>query len=407
MMFRKIPILAIGFGLLLAAGPLAAQEAARGLVLGPGDELSVSVLNREDLSRTYRVRDDGTVSLHLIGDVQASGRTIAGFESSLEELVAAQTELPVSISVEVSAWRPVYALGDVAQPGEISFRQGMTVGRLMAVAGGAFPREGELAGSPLKVRIAEQQAEISVRLSKLADLHAKRLRLQAEQSDAVELTADGTISALAGDEAGTLIGEQQAILQSRADFQNVQAAAARAQAELAAGEADSLARQQDILRQQIESSAEVLANMENLLSRGLTNSERVRQIRSYYNEDKIELMLAASYEARAHQNRVNLLTSVDQMERAQVREDAAALADVMAAIRGEEAAIAASRRMIRELAAVEAEEPDSGFLQPLEFRIRRSKPGGETILPAAMDTVVEPGDLVEFRRGGFSAPAKD
>ena len=254
----------------------------------------------------------------------------------------------------------------------------------MAVAGGAFPREGELAGSPLKVRIAEQQAEISVRLSKLADLHAKRLRLQAEQSDAVELTADGTISALAGDEAGTLIGEQQAILQSRADFQNVQAAAARAQAELAAGEADSLARQQDILRQQIESSAEVLANMENLLSRGLTNSERVRQIRSYYNEDKIELMLAASYEARANQNRVNLLTSVDQMERAQVREDAAALADVMAAIRGEEAAIAASRRMIRELAAVEAEEPDSGFLLPLEFRIRRSKPGGENILPAAM-----------------------
>ena len=107
MMFRKIPILAIGFGLFMAAGPLAAQEAARGLVLGPGDELSVSVLNREDLSRTYRVRDDGTVSLHLLGDVQASGRTIAGFESSLEELVAAQTELPVSISVEVSAWRPV------------------------------------------------------------------------------------------------------------------------------------------------------------------------------------------------------------------------------------------------------------------------------------------------------------
>src|SRR5258707_3195514 len=44
-------------------------------VIGPSDELSVSVWEQENLSKTVPVRPDGMISLPLINDVQAAATT--------------------------------------------------------------------------------------------------------------------------------------------------------------------------------------------------------------------------------------------------------------------------------------------------------------------------------------------
>lgn len=378
-----------------------AQAAAERLVLGSGDEVNISVLNREDLSRSYTLRQDGRISLHLAGEVQAEGLTAAQLEQLLEQILTERTGLPASVSVNVTTWRPIFALGDVVQPGEISYRIGLTVGRVLAVSGGLYPRQTEGVSSQLDIRIADEQARITVRRSNLVELHARRLRLLAESAGAVSLDPDQQFSALAGADADRLLAEQLEILRSRLDRDDVRAASARTQAELAGAEARALTQQQDILRQQIENSAKALADLEGLLQRGLTSTERVRQLRTIYNDENIELMLAASYEARARQNEVNLLSSIEDARRVRREEIAAELAEVMADIRGEKAEIAASRELIRALSAALGEVPATGPLLPAEYRIRRNRREGEDILPASLDTPVLPGDLVEIRRGGF------
>src|SRR5262245_31805192 len=45
-------------------------------VIGPADALDVSVWNNDKISRAgLHVRPDGTITLPLLGDIQASGRT--------------------------------------------------------------------------------------------------------------------------------------------------------------------------------------------------------------------------------------------------------------------------------------------------------------------------------------------
>src|SRR5579862_3086385 len=44
-------------------------------VIGPSDELNVSVWEQPDLSRAVPVRPDGMISLPLINDIQAAGKT--------------------------------------------------------------------------------------------------------------------------------------------------------------------------------------------------------------------------------------------------------------------------------------------------------------------------------------------
>ncbi|MBY6140860.1 polysaccharide biosynthesis/export family protein [Leisingera daeponensis] len=382
---------------------LAAATAVAGSpALGPGDDVSISVLNREDLSRDYRIRPDGKLSLHVVGEVPAAGQTPAELEAKLEALLSDRTGLPASVAVSIARWRPVYALGDVVSPGEIAFREGLTVGRILAVSGGLYPRESETASSQLDIRIADERSKIAVRRSAMVDLHAQRLRLLAESSGAVELQPDAEFSALAGPEADQLIAEQLAILRSRVERDRVRAASAQTQADLAAREASALANQQAILREQIETSAKALKDLESLLDRGLTSTERVRQLRSIYNDENIELMLSASYEARARQAEVNLLASVEDARRMRAEDITAELARVMAAIRTEEAEIAASRELIRALSAALGQVPATGPLLPPEYRIRRNAGQGEQVLPAALDTEVLPGDLVEVRRGGFA-----
>lgn len=382
---------------------LAALTAAAGSPrLGPGDEVHVSVLNREALSQTYRIRPDGTLSMHVAGEVAAAGRTPSALEALLEELLSESTGLPASVAVNVSRWRPVYALGDVVTPGEIPFREGLTVGRILAASGGLYPRESETASSQLDIRIADEQAQIAVRQTTLVDLHAQRLRLLAESSGAVALASDAEFSTLAGHQADRLIAEQLAILRSRAARDESRAGTAQAQAELAAQEATALARQQTILREQIETSAKALKDLERLLERGLTSTERVRQLRSIYNDENIELMLSASYEARARQTELSLLAAVEEARQNRMEDITAQLAAVMSRIRAEQAEIAASRDMIRTLSAALGSVPVTGPLLPPVFRIRRNTGSGEQILPAALNTEVLPGDLVEIRRGGFA-----
>src|SRR5580658_5629804 len=59
-------------------------EAPAGYILGPNDQITVSVVEVPEFSsRSYRIDSDGTVSLPLLDRVSASGLTLAQLEANL------------------------------------------------------------------------------------------------------------------------------------------------------------------------------------------------------------------------------------------------------------------------------------------------------------------------------------
>lgn len=71
-----------------ALGAKSFLEPGETYLIGLGDILEVQVWNEPDLSRTMSVRLDGAISLSLVGDVQAVGRSIPDLSRLLEKKFA-------------------------------------------------------------------------------------------------------------------------------------------------------------------------------------------------------------------------------------------------------------------------------------------------------------------------------
>ena len=105
--------------------------------IGREDVLDVAVWRDADLSRTLPVRPDGFISMPMIGDLQADGRT----PSQLAGDIAAKLKPFVSdpkvtvIVKEVNSSR-VFLTGEVAHPGAYPLRGKVSLIQAVALAGG-------------------------------------------------------------------------------------------------------------------------------------------------------------------------------------------------------------------------------------------------------------------------------
>jgi polysaccharide export outer membrane protein len=117
--------------------PLPSAEPEAEYRLGPEDVVEVSVYGAEALSRTIPVRPDGRISLPLLGDVEATGRTAGELSRELTERLAPFVREPhVAVIVrEINAPR-VYVIGEVERPGAYPLRGRLDVIQALALAGG-------------------------------------------------------------------------------------------------------------------------------------------------------------------------------------------------------------------------------------------------------------------------------
>ncbi len=105
--------------------------------IGPEDVLNISVWKEPDFSVTGPVRPDGKISLPLIGDVQAAGKTPETLTADLTVLLKKYVEQPrVTVMVNAINSRRVFLLGEITRPGPIVITPGMTVLQAIAAAGG-------------------------------------------------------------------------------------------------------------------------------------------------------------------------------------------------------------------------------------------------------------------------------
>jgi polysaccharide export outer membrane protein len=106
-------------------------------VIGNDDVLAINVWKEPDISRSIPVRSDGKISLPLVGEVQATGRT----PLKLEQEIAARLknfigEPEVTVIVQQINSQKFNILGQVNRPGSYPIANSATVLDAIALAGG-------------------------------------------------------------------------------------------------------------------------------------------------------------------------------------------------------------------------------------------------------------------------------
>ncbi|PCJ70547.1 MAG: polysaccharide biosynthesis protein [Rhodobiaceae bacterium] len=104
--------------------------------LGSGDKLRFIVYGEQDLSGEFDVDASGSVSLPLIGEIRAGGKTLRELEVVVADKFREGYLTDPRVNIDVLNYRPYYIVGEVQEPGEFPYSAGMTVLNALAVAGG-------------------------------------------------------------------------------------------------------------------------------------------------------------------------------------------------------------------------------------------------------------------------------
>ena len=119
--------------------------------LGAEDVIEVSVWKEPALSANMPVRPDGKISLPMVGELPAEGRTAEELRADVTERLKPIIHDPV-VSViikEIHATR-FFVLGEVTHPGVFPLTAGTTILQAISVAGG--PTEFARRGSVVVIR---------------------------------------------------------------------------------------------------------------------------------------------------------------------------------------------------------------------------------------------------------------
>lgn len=161
--------------------------------LAAGDVIDVSVAGQLDLRQRASVQIDGTISVPVIGTVQAAGRTTSDLRMTLEATLATKVLRrktpdgrdyvvliqPGDVAAAIAEYRPVYVNGDVAAPGQHAFRPSMTVRQVVALSGGfSLARKFDSRADPVDV-----QYQYSAAATEFAQQQVHAIRVKAELDD--------------------------------------------------------------------------------------------------------------------------------------------------------------------------------------------------------------------------------
>jgi polysaccharide biosynthesis/export protein len=138
----------------LAQAPMPQSTQPTGTVrLHPGDVVQFVFPGAPSLNTTERVRLDGHLSLPLIGEVAASGKTPAALQEELAKLYEKHLQVNEVLVLMASSSASVFVGGAVTRPGRIAMERPMTVLDAIMEAGGFDPKRANVK----KVSVLRQQ----------------------------------------------------------------------------------------------------------------------------------------------------------------------------------------------------------------------------------------------------------
>ena len=117
--------------------PAAGKAGPAAYTIGPADVLQIIVWKEPDLTRDVTVRFDGVVTVPLLGDIPAAGRTPVQLAETLAQGFARFIEIPrVTVGVLQANSARFYIVGQVGRSGEFPLSGPTTILQALALAGG-------------------------------------------------------------------------------------------------------------------------------------------------------------------------------------------------------------------------------------------------------------------------------
>lgn len=136
-------------------------------IIGPRDSIQIFVWRNPELTTTVTVRPDGKVTVPLIEDLQAAGKTPTVLAREIEKQLEQFVQSPV-VSVIMSGFvgpydQQIRVVGEATNPQAIPYNEKMTALDVMIAVGGLT----EFAAGNRAVLVREGQGSFRVRLDDL------------------------------------------------------------------------------------------------------------------------------------------------------------------------------------------------------------------------------------------------
>jgi polysaccharide export outer membrane protein len=209
----------------MLSGPARAEY-----LLNPGDVISIATVGSDDLKQSAMIDAEGELTLPLVGRVKAAGSTIEELRTRVVSILATKVlrrltsdgrEYPVvlsagQLSLTISQYAPVYITGDVAKPGEQTYRPGLTVRQAVALAGGYDVMRFRMQNPFLES--ADLQAEYNGLWAEYVQRQAELLRIKAELAGQTRIDAQSVVKlGVPAASASRILDLQNEVLASRVE----------------------------------------------------------------------------------------------------------------------------------------------------------------------------------------------
>ncbi|SFB75325.1 XrtA/PEP-CTERM system exopolysaccharide export protein [Massilia yuzhufengensis] len=121
------------------AADMAAVEATDYLI-GPGDNVTITVWRNPEVSMSVPVRPDGKITTPLVEDLPAAGKTSTQLARDIEGALAKYIQQPV-VTVIVTGFSGMYTeqirvIGQAVRPQALAYRKGMSLMDVLIAVGG-------------------------------------------------------------------------------------------------------------------------------------------------------------------------------------------------------------------------------------------------------------------------------
>jgi protein involved in polysaccharide export with SLBB domain len=368
-----------------------------------GDTIKIDVFLSPEHSAETRVDDSGQISLPAIGRIQAAGLTLDEIETAVVERLTRLSDISsVRVVASITAYRPIYVLGLVNDPGTYPYSAHTTVLKALAIAGGVgnpYYRRNIQASNPAD--LVDRQEKFDVTTLQYWSALARRARLLAEQdaAETIQFPEDLIAKLNAIGQQGVLEREREIFNAKRQTYENSLQVIAE-QKKIVNQEIESAKVYAEEVTKSIPAMQKELDNLTNLRDKGLTRRLEVLTVQRQVSDMQRETRTSAQSITRAQRELNELDKQISNLKGQRTAETSQSLIETEAEINILKARLDNQAKLLpggSSMSAVATSGQDQGQTEtPVAYEIVRLNPDGVAVtMPAEEDTLMMPGDVLK------------
>lgn len=393
--------LRLAIGMAICVVWLGSAQAAAPYMLGISDTLRIKVVQWRAgsssfeewtaLSGDYVVGADGKVNFPMLSPVEGAGKTSADLAATLGSTLQQTLGLSTAptVTVEVSAYGPIYVTGDIASPGQYPYAPNLTVIKAIALAGGER-RSADAAARPEREMLTTAGA-LEVLQEEYRRLLIRRARLDAELGGLEQIAVPPELEGIA--DLTALVDAETAILSAQRRQAEAQSSSLTDQVTLLNQQIDAFGQKETATQARLVSAREQLEKILALSDDGLALASRVSSLETNVSDLESRLLDTQTTTMQAQQD-------IAAAKREQARLTDQRLSDLSLerqTVDGQIAdlnlKIATQQGLVQEAALYTGIAVPGDAAPAVSYTIVRN---GQD-LPASLNTSIEAGDVVVAR----------